>query len=76
MGRQIIRYRWRYFCDIRKRFITTKAHFEEEMIKAEHPDATPVEGTRIESVAPDNPFTNSTSSFLAGVEYHKLHSSD
>lgn len=71
MGREIVRYRWRYYCDIRQRFITTKAHFEEAMIKGEHPDAVPVEGTRIESVAPDDMFANSTSAFLAGVEYQK-----
>lgn len=44
--------------------ITTKAALGEDLIKAEHPDAVPVEGSRIETQLPDDPFENSTSAFI------------
>ena len=64
MGSVLVRYRWRYFCSIRNKVITTKAAFEEQLIKAEHPDAVPVDGSRIETRLPDDPLENSTSAFL------------
>lgn len=62
-----IRYRWRYFCPIREKMVSTKAHLTEEIIKVEHPDAEPIPGTCIEIQIPDDPMANSTSSFLRGV---------
>lgn len=41
-------YRWRYFCEIRQKHLTTKYHCNEQQIKREYPDAVPVEHTRRE----------------------------
>lgn len=64
MGSVLVRYRWRYFCPIKNKMITTKAAFEEQLMKAEHPDAVPVDGSRIETLLSDDPLENSTSAFL------------
>lgn len=49
--------------------ITTKAAFEEQAIKAEHPDAVPVDGSRIETRLSDDPLENSTSAFLRNTAH-------
>ncbi len=68
MPRIAIRYRWRYFDEIRQKYLVTAYHCEEWMIRSEHPDATPVEATRQEMVLPttaEELARNSTSAWLA-----------
>lgn len=48
-----IQHRWRYFDAARQRAVTTRHHCTAESIMREHPDATPVEGTRIERQIPE-----------------------
>ena len=67
MARVAIRYRWRYFCEIRKKLLVTPYHCEESMIRSQHPEATPVESTREERIFPttdDELAGNSTSAWL------------
>jgi hypothetical protein len=59
----LIRYRWRYFDEVRGRSFTTRYWCEEAQIRIEHPDAVQVEGSRQELVVPDDVRTNSTSAF-------------
>lgn len=62
---ELIRYRWRYYCEIRKKFITTKHLLTEDLIRKEHPDAQPVEGSKtIITVSDEDPMINGTGSFL------------
>lgn len=51
---ELIRYRWRYYCEIRKKFITTKHLLTEDLIRKEHPDAEPVPGSRTVMEINDN----------------------
>lgn len=71
MGRKLIRWQWRYFCEIRKKHITTARHLPEDLIRIEHPDAMPVPGTMIEIDIEDDPMANSTSAFLREVKVVK-----
>lgn len=67
MGKMLVRYRWEYFCPIRKKKLRTRAHFPEDLIKHEHPDAVPIEGTRIEYEQPDNPMEGGAGGILRGL---------
>lgn len=67
MGKTIVMYRWRYFCNIRNKTMSTRRALPEETIKVEHPDAVPIDGTRVEIIASDDPMENCTSAFLRGV---------
>lgn len=68
MGKTIVMYRWRYYCEIRRKTISTKRALPEELIKVEHPDAVPIESTRVEISVPDDPMNDCTSAFLRGVD--------
>lgn len=67
MARVLIRYRWRYYDEIRGRWVTTRYKTEAEQIHKEHPDAMPVDGTREDLVIEDDRMANCTSGFLRGV---------
>ncbi len=60
MHATIIRYRWRYYDEARRKFFTTSYHCRESQIRIEHPDAVQVEGSRQVLVVPDDIRTNST----------------
>lgn len=64
MARVLVRHRWRYYCSIREKVLETSYWCEEEMIKAEHPDAVEVPGTRQELELSDDLWGCSTSAFL------------
>jgi len=51
----LVRYRWRYFCPIRQRMITTRGHLPASLIKNEHPDAEPVPGSEDVIELPSDP---------------------
>ncbi len=69
MGEKLVRYRWRYFCEIRKKFVSTRNHLPEDLIKWEHPDAVPIEGTRIESeLCKGDDYSLCFSNILRGVK--------
>ncbi len=61
----LIRYRWRYFDEMRQIYITTRHRATENDITAAHPDALPVEGTRQVLEVPDDVSINSTAIFNA-----------
>lgn len=67
MGKTLIRYTWSYMDPIRKRRVRTRYKATEGQIRAEHPDAVPVEGSREELVISDDPLSCCTSGFLRGV---------
>jgi putative SOS response-associated peptidase YedK len=58
-----IRYRWRYFDEASGRHCTTRHHCTESQIRVEHPDATPVDGSRDVLELTENWLVNSTSHF-------------
>lgn len=58
-----IRYRWRYYDEVRRRHVVTSFHCTEDLIHKEYPDAQPVEGTREELTIVENWRVNSTSHF-------------
>lgn len=64
MENERVRYRWRYYCEIRKKMITTKTALPEELIKWEHPDAVPVPGTMEVTPLADDPFAMCLSNIL------------
>lgn len=47
-------YRWRYFCEIRQKYLVTSYHCSELAIRIEHPDAVPVESSRREQTVYDS----------------------
>lgn len=61
-----IRYRWRYWDEVRRKHCTTRFHCTEEFIRKEHPDAVAVENSRQELVLVDDPYANSTAHFFTG----------
>jgi len=58
-----IRYRWRYYDDARGRHYVTRHYCTEAQIRTEHPDATPVEGSRQILELAENWLVNSTGVF-------------
>lgn len=68
MGRTLVRWRWRYYCEIREKYLITPNLLSEDLIKGAHPDAQPVPGTRVEIELSDDPLANSTSAFLDGLK--------
>lgn len=71
MARVAIRYRWRYFDEIRQKWLVTAYHCEESLIRSEHPEATPVESTREERIFPttdEELAGSSTSAWLAKLK--------
>lgn len=66
MTRVLIRYQWRYYDEIRERWVTTRYKTEEEIIRKQYPDAIPVEGTREELAVEDNCNALSTGHFYRG----------
>jgi hypothetical protein len=59
-------YRWRFFCPVRGRFITTKRPVPAHAIKWEYPDAEPVPGSRviIDTIGDGDPESLRTSRIL------------
>ena len=66
MGERYTVSNWRYWCDIRNKWLTTSYKTTAERIAIEHPDATPVAGTEEVREVPDDLYANSTSGFLRG----------
>jgi putative SOS response-associated peptidase YedK len=62
-----IRYRWRYFDEARGRHCVTSYRCSWDQIRVEHPDATPVDGSRQELELLDNWLANSTAKFGLGA---------
>lgn len=67
MGEKYTVSNWRYWCNIRNKWLVTRYKTTAEHIVKEHPDATPVVGTEEIRERPDDPYANSTSAFLRGV---------
>jgi hypothetical protein len=63
-----IQYRWRYYDDVRRKWFTTRYHCTEDRIQKEHPDATPVDGSRVERELIDDKLQNCTSAFLRNTQ--------
>lgn len=66
MGEKLVMNRWRYYCEIRKKMISTRSQLPEDLIKGEHPDAVPIEGSRREIDLVDDPWMLCTSNILRG----------
>ena len=66
----LLRYRWRYFDPVRKKYCATRYHATEEEIRCEYPDAIAVPGTEHLLELPDDPLANSMSRFQVGVPGH------
>ena len=61
MPRTELRYRWRYYDEVRKKHLVTRYHATEEQIRPRHPDATAVPGTEQVLELPDDLLKNSFS---------------
>lgn len=68
-----VRYRWRYYDEVRKKWFTTSYHCTESAIRKEHPDATPVDGSRQEFTLSDDPL-RSTPMRASTPEFQKMRS--
>ena len=63
----LLRYRWRYFDPVRKKFCTTRYHATGEEIVREHPDAIPISGSEQLLELADDALSNSMARFQIGV---------
>lgn len=66
MSDKLVMYRWRYYCEIRKKIVSTRSQLPEDLIKGEHPDAVPIEGSRREVDIGGDPWMLCTSNILRG----------
>lgn len=57
VSRVKIRYRWRYYDELRGRYFTTRHWAAAEDFLPSHPGATPIEGTHQELVLSGDPLT-------------------
>lgn len=64
MADVLVRYRWRYYCPIRRKMLTTKTALPESLVKIEHPDAVPIEGTKEVTELSDDPYSMCLSMIL------------
>lgn len=60
----VIRYRWRYFDEIRARYVVTNYHASEDQVCGMHPDAVPLRETRQELTLPDDPVAATSAAHL------------
>lgn len=64
MAGVLVRYRWRYFCPIRQKMLTTSTALPENLVKIEHPDAVPLEWTKEVTELSDDPYSMCLSTIL------------
>lgn len=69
MGKQDTVSKWRYWCPIKNKWLVTRYKTTAAQITIERPEATPVAGTEEIKEESDDPYANSTSGFLKGVNY-------
>jgi putative SOS response-associated peptidase YedK len=60
MPTTLILHRWRYYDEVRCRYLVTRHHCTETQIRVVYPDAVFVEGSRELRVVPDDPMSNCT----------------
>jgi len=64
MARELVLYRWRCYCEIRKRWFVTRNPLSEESIKKEYPSAERLDHTRTVIQLSDDPSAMSFASIL------------